>query len=55
MKKMSKSTQIQANGGWGVICTVCGWHATSPVGKSVLQVMCASHNQIYPGHNAHVC
>lgn len=56
MKKMTKSSQIQANGGWGAICNKCGWHRTVPAFmKLVLRMQVATHNEIYHGHNAHIC
>ena len=51
---MTKSAQMHSNGGWGAVCTKCGWHVTSPVGKSVLLLQCLAHN-LNTGHNAHVC
>ena len=55
MRKMTELAQIQANGGWGAFCNKCGWHKTSPAfTKFVLKMMCTLHNEIYPGHNAHI-
>lgn len=56
MKKMTESEQMKANGGWGAYCNVCGWSNSVPAAfKGVLRVQVATHNQIYPGHNAHIC
>lgn len=55
MKKMTKSEQLKANGGWGAFCPKCGWHKTTAWwNKGGLKTLVRAHNLVN-GHNAYIC
>lgn len=56
MKKMTENAQMNANGGkYKAYCKKCKWGNTVPDAFLLaLRMQVASHNQIYPGHNAKI-
>ena len=51
MKKMTKTAQMSANGGWGYHCGTCNKHGTTPAAFSWLcHANAKAHKKLYPRH-----